>query len=547
MTCIMESFSCSSVLGFLTAVISTGFVWFFILPLTYWRRKGIPHVPALPILGSLKDSLLQNISIAEEHQRIYRATEGYRYSGFQNFARPSLILRDPELIKEVLVKDFSSFHDNDFDVTLSMDPMMGRNLFFMSGNAWRRMRTTLTPAFSPGRVKMVFPLILEIVEDLKQHLSEMEESEIELKELSARLATSVVASCAFGIKIDALRSAEDEFTRVGRKMLEPTPARGLAQLLFMNAPFVSRIFRIKFVPTTCTDFFRGVVRDVVSIRQKSGVVRNDFLNMMVSFKCAGKLGVQSDRGGVTTEEGTTKDEVDLKGLEGQAIKRLLDDPESLDDVTAQLLGFFMDGQETSSTLISFTLFELEHNQDVQEKLRAEVVRVKADHGGVLTYEGLQEMPYLEMVQQESLRKHPPAPFLQRRCTRRHHFPPVDEKTPRESGGFWVEPGTPVLIPIFSIHHDPKYYPDPDTFNPERFSKDSETVGKGEIFLPFGEGPRMCIGNRFARLQSKATIAEVVCNYKLKPCCHRTPVPVELDPASVLLLSKKGLWVEFEKI
>ncbi|XP_046385902.1 cytochrome P450 6k1-like [Ischnura elegans] len=541
----MEGISCAEILGLATGVLCVAFVWFFVVPLWHWRRKGIPHAPAVPFFGSMKDSFLQKVAMADEQRRIYSAAEGYRYTGYHKFSTPALMLRDPELIKEVMVKEFSSFHDNDFDVTLSMDPMMGRNLFFMSGERWKRMRTTLTPAFSAGKMKLIFPLILDIVEDLNKFLEESKEAEFEMKDIFARMATNVVASCAFGIKIDVLRSPEDEFRKIGREILEPTPTRGFAQLLFLSSPLLTRILRVRFVPDKCTDFFRGVVRNVISVRSKSRENRKDFLNMMISLKNAGKLGVEPGKGVPLDED---RDDADMTELKEQVAERILNDPQALDDVTAQLLGFFLDGHETSSSSIAFTLFELAHNPDVQQKLREEVAGVKAEHGGELTYEALQEMPYLEMVQLESLRKFPPVPFTPRRCTRRYYFPPADERAERESGGLWVEAGTPVMIPIYSIHRDPKHYPDPDAFIPERFAKGKEGKSvKGDTFLAFGEGPRMCIGNRFARLVSKAAIAALVSSYQFKPCNEKTPNPIEWDPASVLLYSKRGLWVKCEKI
>jgi cytochrome P450 len=228
------------------------------------------------------------------------------------------MLRDPELIKEVMVKEFASFHDNDFDVTLSMDPMMGRNLFFMSGEKWKRLRTTLTPAFSAGKMKIIFPLVLDIVEDLKKYLEETKDTEFELKDLFARMTTNVVATCAFGIKIDALRNPDDEFRKVGREILEPSPTRGLAQLLFLSSPFLSRILRVRFVPDNCTEFFRRVVRDVITIRSKSQDTRKDFLNMMVSLKSTGKLGVEPREDGCDSEDKGSKDDEDIMGLKVKA-------------------------------------------------------------------------------------------------------------------------------------------------------------------------------------------------------------------------------------
>ncbi|KAG8239969.1 hypothetical protein J437_LFUL019543 [Ladona fulva] len=201
------------------------------------------------------------------------------------------MIRDPELLKNILVKDFSSFYDNHIFVTPQDDPMMGRSIFFMHGELWKRTRSSLSPAFSPGRIKGMMPLIQELCQDLVDYLDEQGGGQQELKGLFVSFTTNVVASCAFGIKTDSLRRPDDEFRTMANKMVAPTPIRGLAQLLVLNLPSLARLLRVKMVPDDVADFFRQVVKDVSTARDKSGQTRNDFLNLMMLLKNAGKLGI----------------------------------------------------------------------------------------------------------------------------------------------------------------------------------------------------------------------------------------------------------------
>jgi cytochrome P450 family 6 len=203
------------------------------------------------------------------------------------------------------------------------------------------------------------------------------------------------------------------------------------------------------------------------------------------------------------------------------------------DLVAHALGFFFAGFETSSSTMTFALYELSKQPKLQQTARCHIEEVLQRHGGQVTYDALQEMNYLDWIFQgavypslsslqkrifsvgnyisiyfsclmqayvfkkikmlfkfiiflftETLRKYPLLSIL-RECTKNYTIPGTQ---------IVIEKGTPIIIPTFGLHNDPKYYPDPEQFIPERFS-DEEMVKKYQyIYLPFGEGPRLCIGN-----------------------------------------------------
>uniref|UniRef100_A0A182LTV0 Cytochrome P450 n=1 Tax=Anopheles culicifacies TaxID=139723 RepID=A0A182LTV0_9DIPT len=127
---------------------------------------------------------------------------------------------------------------------------------------------------------------------------------------------------------------------------------------------------------------------------------------------------------------------------------------------------------------------------------------------------MQQVDYLEWVMLETLRMHPPGATMHKVCTKKY----IMRKGFRDQYGhdmsIYVREGTPILIPVLAIHMDPKYYPEPQRFDPERFSPERKTVHSGTIFLPFGEGPRMCMGMRFAQAQVKLAVAKLILNYRI---------------------------------
>lgn len=148
------------------------------------------------------------------------------------------------------------------------------------------------------------------------------------------------------------------------------------------------------------------------------------------------------------------------------------------------------GFDTSSTALTFAAYELTRNPDIQQKLYEEIVETheKLD-GKRLTYDVLQKMKYMDQVVCETLRIWPPAVQVDRVCTKDYHYDDGNELK------FDVEKGKALIIPIYGIQMDPKYFPEPDKFEPERFSDENKDSIVPGTYMPFGIGPRNCIGKR----------------------------------------------------
>ncbi|XP_011705214.1 PREDICTED: cytochrome P450 6l1-like, partial [Wasmannia auropunctata] len=147
----------------------------------------------------------------------------------------------------------------------------------------------------------------------------------------------------------------------------------------------------------------------------------------------------------------------------------------MEEATAQSFIFFVAGFETSATTATFSLYELAQHQDIQDKVRKEINEILAKHGG-LTYDAVNEMTYLHKVVNETLRKYPPVPILNRICTKEINLPTTDIHLPK---------GTLITIPVLGLHRDPSIYPDPDKFDPERFNADKVAERHPYAYLPFG--------------------------------------------------------------
>jgi cytochrome P450 family 6 len=141
------------------AALFIGLYFYVTRNFNFWQKLGIPYVKPAPFVGNLKDCVLLKTSIAEQLQRIYRENSDKPYVGMFSFDKPSLLIRDLELVKNILVKDFQNFIDHVFTADEKIDPIFGNNLAVLKGQLWRHIRTNLTPGFTSGKTKMMFCLV----------------------------------------------------------------------------------------------------------------------------------------------------------------------------------------------------------------------------------------------------------------------------------------------------------------------------------------------------------------------------------------------------
>jgi cytochrome P450 family 6 len=126
---------------------------------SFWQKLGIPYVKPTPFVGNLKDCVLLKTSIGEQLQRIYNEHTDKPYVGIFSFDKPSLLIRDLELVKNILLKDFQTFMDRTFSFEDKFDPLIGKNLAVLNGQLWRHLRTNLTTVFTSRKMNMMFYLL----------------------------------------------------------------------------------------------------------------------------------------------------------------------------------------------------------------------------------------------------------------------------------------------------------------------------------------------------------------------------------------------------
>uniref|UniRef100_A0A1A9WGR6 Cytochrome P450 n=1 Tax=Glossina brevipalpis TaxID=37001 RepID=A0A1A9WGR6_9MUSC len=486
---------------------------------SYWSKLSVPHEKPLFFLGNMK-GLGYTYHWIEINRRIYKKFKGSSpYAGFYTFLNKAAMIMDLDLIKNILVKDFQYFSDRGLFHNERDDPLTG-NLLFLDGDSWRILRQKISPVFTSSKVKLMFTTIVKVAERLEQScdfIVNKESGEAEVKDLCARFTTDVIGECAFGIECNSLKDPTAEFREMGRNVFERPRHSLLIQSFMFTNPDLARQLRMKYFGNDSAEFFTKVVKETIKLRQENFIKRNDFMDLLIELM--------------------EKREKLLK--QGQHIQE--DDMASgltFEQVCAQAMVFFLAGFDTSSSTMSFCLYELALNSDIQRKLREEILQVLEKHNSQVTFESLKEMHYLEQVLNETLRKHSIAPHLNRICVKDYRLP---------NSEMILEKGLNIIIPIDAIHNDPEYFEEPEKFNPDRFSSTSmATKHPAFSFLPFGEGPRNCIGMRFGKLQTQIGLIMMLRKFHFT-ITSKTKIPVRYSKKSFVLAPESGMYLKIEKI
>lgn len=478
----------------------------------YWRKRGVKFIePTFPF-GNFGPTFRQKLSLGEVVQKYYNSTTEAFVGIFVAF-NPTLVICDPELARTILIKDFQHFHDRPIVIDEEQDPLSG-HLFSLGGKKWDNLRAKLSPTFTSGKLKAMFPTLVACGDPLKKFMEQAasREETVEVREILAQYTTNVIASVAFGIDIDCIADPDTDFRKYGRKVFEPTVKNALGTITQILFPQLMYLIKIKSVAQEVEDFIISMVKGTLDYREANNVVRKDFFQLMIQLRNTGS--VQLD------DQWETK-------IVNDSQKKL-----TINEIAAQAFIFWLAGFETSSTTMGFCLYELAKNQDIQDRVRKEIDNVLAEHKGEVTYESINDLKLLELCIDETLRLYPPVFNLIRKCTKEWKLPGTD---------IVIEKGVGVAIPAFAMQRDPKYYPNPEQFQPERFNAEN-SAGKTFVnrpYMPFGEGPRVCIGQRLGKMQTKVGLLLLLQNFKFN-LSGNTLQPLKISPKNVLFAPVGGL-------
>ncbi|KAJ6636759.1 putative cytochrome P450 9f2 [Pseudolycoriella hygida] len=497
----------------------------------YFKDRNLAFITPKFLVGNFGAFLTKQLTAQEFSDYLYNAHPTKKLYGIFSFRQPALVVRDPEVLKQITIKDFEYFEDKRL-IGNDSDKLIGKSLIMMKGTKWHDMRSTLSPAFTGSKMRLMFDLIMENSINMSTQLRKKNTSlELDMKELFNKLTIDMTANTAFGIKINSFEDENNEFYLMAKNLLNFNRPKILIKMVFLNVmPKLAAFFDVQMFEPQVAEFFRGMVWSNMETRQREGIFRPDLINLLMQIRKGEEVQSAADEN--KTPDGFATVEEFSVGKKSST-RRWSDE-----EIIAQCFLFFFAGFDPISNHLGFTTYELAVNPDVQQKLFEEILDVESRlNGKNITYDQLQKMKYLDMVITESLRKWPPIALTDRMC--------VKDYTYEEDGvKFVIRKGMMVAVPSMSFHYDEKYFPNSKVFDPERFNDENRRNIVPGTYLPFGIGPRNCIGSRYALMQAKVTIYYLLLNFKLVPY-DKTQIPLKLAKTPMGMFTDKGIHLKFE--
>ncbi|KAJ8729806.1 hypothetical protein PYW07_016844 [Mythimna separata] len=500
-----------------------------------FSRNGVKHFKPLPFLGNVSRILLRQDHIAHDLLNLYHSFPKERFVGRYEFTREAVVVRDIELLKKITVKDFEYFINHS---VIGIESAFERSLFFLKGEEWKNMRSALSPAFTSSKITQMVPFMVEVgdqlIYSLEKQIMESKDDyiDVDVLDLTTRYSNDVIASCAFGLKIDSQSEKNNEFYVNSKTITDFTFTQLLLFLFVVNVPYLKKIIDWDLIPKKSQSFFKRLVLDTMKERELRNILRPDMIHLLMEAK-KGKLSHDD----VKSNDDSTGFATVVESTVGYKERnRVWTD----DDLVAQAILFLFGGFESVSTSMNFALHELALNPDVQDRLAQEIREHDAKNGGKFDFKSIQNMTYLDMVVSEVLRKWPPNAVIDRVCTKDYNMGKPNEAAKND---FILKKGTSIIIPAFAFHHDPEFFPDPEKFDPERFSNENKHKINRLTYMPFGVGPRNCIGSRFALCNLKVMVYQVLKYIELSPC-EKTCIPSKLVANNINLRLQGGHWLRF---
>lgn len=290
------------------------------------------------------------------------------------------------------------------------------------------------------------------------------EETVEIGETTARYTTNAIASVAFGIDINCFADPDTPFRKYGRQTFEMSLENAFRVFCFNLCPSLLKLTCIGFIDKEITEFLLDVVKQTLELREENNIVRKDFFQLLVQLRNSGTVQLDDEWQTVVTNDNN-------KSL-------------TLDEITAQSFIFYAAGFGTSSGTMSFCLYEIAKNDDIQRTIQEEIDTVLALHDRLASssiWNAGDKLFFVFLT--EAFRKYPVVPLLNRIRTRDYTVPEM---------GVTIEKGTPILIPVLSLQRDEQFYPNSHKFDPTRFLNENKNTKT--TYLPFGDGPRNYIGN-----------------------------------------------------
>ena len=417
-----------------------------------------PRVPERPL------SLLQFMRVLRDNSLATYRHEAYSADVLERrlFWKRTFFVNEPGAIKHILLDNAANYHKTEITRRL-LEPGLGRGLLTSEGETWRRHRRIMAPAFDHRSIVSYAPIMTEIAERLVAEWDRRPEgTELDVAAAMMHATLHIISRTMFSSDSDDIVDIVEK--GVERYQAEVRP--GLADLLELPV-WLSRLGSAHHPERIYTEFDRAIDRLLAARERDTASQPKDLLARLIA----------------------ARDEETGGGM-------------SAGEVRNQVVTIFMAGHETTALALTWTWYLLSQHPAVEAKLHAELEAVLG--GRTPRHDQLGQLPYTRMVIEEAMRLYPPAHTLSRTAMGE------DEVLGRR-----IPKGAQIMIVPWLLHRNPRLWQDPERFDPERFAPDRAASRPRFAYIPFGAGPRICIGAAFAMAEAMLILATVAQRYRLR--------------------------------
>ncbi|XP_022239479.1 cytochrome P450 4c3-like [Limulus polyphemus] len=428
--------------------------------------------------------------------------------------RPVALFYKPETVEAILSSNVNV--EKSFDYSF-IHPWLKEGLVTSGGAKWKSRRKLLTPAFHFRILEDFIPVFDEQSKIMVSKMREKIDDEyMDIVPISTLCTLDIICETAMGIHLGSQENKESDYVKSMHNVAETFIARVAKPWFWPDFIFYRTQLGKKFLKSTETmdKFTRQVIRARKSEKLKQKVIENDEDNQQDEIASGYRRKRQAF--------------LDLL-LE----HHLKDNTLTEDDMQEEVDSFMFAGHDTTAVGISWAIYALGLYPDVQSRVQEEVDSIFGDDKDrPITADDLKQMKYMELVLKETQRVFPSAPFIAR-----------DLVEDLNVNGYTLPKGTTCIILTYMLHRNEEVFPNAEKFDPDRFLPENCIGRHAFAYTPFSGGPRNCIGQKFAFMEEKVMLANVIRNFHIKSLDQRDKLHIKME---MVLRSKNGLRIRLEE-
>lgn len=417
--------------------------------------KKIPLIPRRITLANAFRFVRNPLPVLND----FVADKGDIFEMYMGGLKKAIFTTDPEIVQHIMQKNNRNYRKSEIQ-TKMIAQFAGQGLLTSDGSYWLRQRRLIQPGFHRAKLAALSDVMLQVVQDSWKDLDKLVASNqpFDLSTEMTKIAFQVVAKSLFTTSV-----SDQELITLSNNIQEIQEyiVRRLRQPYLIPWFYLTGKSKRQF---KISQESRAIILNIIQERRASGKSHNDLLDMLLSAR-------YEDNG------------------EGMTDKQLLDES----------LILFVAGHETSANALAWAFYLLCKNPTATEKIRAEYQKVIGDRK--VEFSDFPKLKYTTQVIQETMRIYPPAWITDRLANESENI--KEYHIPKDQM---------FAIYIYGLHHSEKYWHEPEKFKPARFEKENMKKKPSFAYMPFGGGPRLCIGNNFAMMEMQLVILELLKRY-----------------------------------